>query len=333
LHGTEDYEVGLEIDYRGKKIKNMYCTCPYFQDHRQCKHIIALALYLTLYINNINIKQLMRNKDAAVIYKIIDAFTTLDVDINVDKIQDILNKIKKDGSTNYKLVSLLSLRDTNVEIKNIKESLNYLLSNNSITIKDDVIRTTNSNKYFENIEEVLCPLYNDYEDNYDEEYDWEDEDDTQGVSLSKENIFDEINKDGVDIEFLGSLIQDKSYGSNEFDDSRYCNDWYFSDGKLKMNYFDTEDSEDEEDYMSLPVYKVSAEAWGYFVRNNVSNDDKDYLLELLIHSRYKDFFEYFKCASKSLRDKFHDFEENYYVGKAIEFCKEKKIQYNFKRRF
>lgn len=45
VEGTNNYHVGLEI--KGGKVVFASCDCPYYYDHDECKHIVAVLYYLT----------------------------------------------------------------------------------------------------------------------------------------------------------------------------------------------------------------------------------------------------------------------------------------------
>lgn len=45
VEGTNNYHVGIEI--KGDKVASANCDCPYYYDHDECKHIVAVLYYLT----------------------------------------------------------------------------------------------------------------------------------------------------------------------------------------------------------------------------------------------------------------------------------------------
>lgn len=45
VEGTNNYHVGIEI--KGDKVVSANCDCPYYYDHDECKHIVAVLYYLT----------------------------------------------------------------------------------------------------------------------------------------------------------------------------------------------------------------------------------------------------------------------------------------------
>lgn len=45
VEGTNNYHVGIEI--KGDKVASTNCDCPYYYDHDECKHIVAVLYYLT----------------------------------------------------------------------------------------------------------------------------------------------------------------------------------------------------------------------------------------------------------------------------------------------
>lgn len=45
VEGTNNYHVGIEI--KGDKVDSANCDCPYYYDHDECKHIVAVLYYLT----------------------------------------------------------------------------------------------------------------------------------------------------------------------------------------------------------------------------------------------------------------------------------------------
>lgn len=45
VEGTNNYHVGIEI--KGGKVDSANCDCPYYYDHDECKHIVAVLYYLT----------------------------------------------------------------------------------------------------------------------------------------------------------------------------------------------------------------------------------------------------------------------------------------------
>ncbi len=81
--GTEVYRVQVTIDR--KKVVDFYCTCPYFEDNGECKHIVALLYY----INNEDVKEY-------------DKITS-----KRQNIKDVLNKIDANDLKSF-LVNLLN---------------------------------------------------------------------------------------------------------------------------------------------------------------------------------------------------------------------------------
>jgi len=84
--GTQDYNVSVTIEE--ESIADSYCTCPYFYDHNECKHIAALLYYL----NNKNVDNKKEPKTKKIdLHKIIK-------EIDNDKLKLFLeNTLKKDS--------------------------------------------------------------------------------------------------------------------------------------------------------------------------------------------------------------------------------------------
>ena len=58
IYGTQPYDVCFAIDFKNRKIMYANCTCPYLNEHKMCKHIAALMLYVDLHINGGSVKEL-----------------------------------------------------------------------------------------------------------------------------------------------------------------------------------------------------------------------------------------------------------------------------------
>lgn len=330
VHGTFDYEVMLEVDFLKGTINHPKCTCPYSNEHRQCKHIVSLAFYLSILFNCLDLNELIKNEEANILYRIVHVFSVLKIDLSIDKINEIVNRLKNEEYFSaLDLRRLLLIGPIDVNSINVNSALNHLLSNNFIRIENGFVYVTGNFKILDTYVSFLTSLYFSYNEDDDYFDDEEDEDIDSTYDYSKQYLINEINKQGIDIKLLGSLIQEKSYGKNEFDDGNPVNYFFIKDKKLVCELLENNREFYSENFIKLPSYKMSPESLAYFVRTYCKKDDQEYFIELIKRGKFRDFYLSIKNSTKSLKDKFSNFQENYYIGKAIEFCLKEDIVFFF----
>ncbi|MGN1012204.1 MAG: SWIM zinc finger domain-containing protein [Clostridia bacterium] len=150
VQGTKKYRVRLKIE--DDRIENMSCTCPYYSDVTNCKHIAAVLYYLKSgeHVEDNSADKLKENNKYVSTFN--DKLITIQEESNYEWNNDTLEKLYKIVKANCK-ISKEKYKD---EPKKIIELVCFIF---------EIIY----NEYIENSQ----MSYDKYDDEYDEEYDGE----------------------------------------------------------------------------------------------------------------------------------------------------------------
>ena len=165
VDGTEVYSVEVTIDR--KKVVDSYCTCPYFEDNGECKHIAALLYY----INNKDIMEY--DKITSKKQNIKDVLNKIDINDLKSFLVDLLNSneriydiFRKNFMNNFEVPSLLDYqnkvrraiydaggRDGFIDYR---ESYNYTRAMNEFI--DEAYKLIENNRFDKAFELITCIL-------------------------------------------------------------------------------------------------------------------------------------------------------------------------------
>lgn len=243
IKGTEDYKVSLIYDNDTCEIKEVSCTCPYYESGNNCKHIFALFYKVTCKDNKNVIISEINNVIKDIKEKVKEA---------EEKINNKKHKLSKSVMYEYNnyihhydgFIALVrskltnkTLEDTLIKYLFRLNSINNLLKDNiKRTLKNMNIKKIDDNKYF-----ISKLMYNEEENDFinkvSEKYNQRKEKNNNKTSFLDKLIM------------FSSMLENKNNKSNTSDD--YLEDWQ---QKLvnKKEYdawnFEEEDLEEDDYY-------------------------------------------------------------------------------------
>ncbi len=165
VDGTQVYNVEVTID--DNEVVDSYCSCPYFEDNGECKHIVALLYYIS---NNAVIKY---DKETSKKQNIKDVLNKIDVNDLKSFLVDLLNSneriydiFRKNYMNYFEVPSLLDYRNKvrraiydaggSDGFIDYRESYNYVRAMNDFI--DEAYKLIENNRFDSAFELITCML-------------------------------------------------------------------------------------------------------------------------------------------------------------------------------
>ena len=308
IQGNELYDITCLIDFINRRLIFPKCSCPYAAEHRHCKHMAALQLYLDLYINGGSVYELENFYIAEAIVNVLNNYDRLNI---YPSVSNLFNSIVNKSIHSFdesKHITLYSPALLKIEEKRFDEALRFLLRNkivkqsrNQIILIKNEIHTSYYYffaKYsFMMGKEKNENYYLDFYGNYDESFG------TYYYSLKTKE-----KHDGIDIITLSRLLKEDSI----------INLYLDLENKTILDEFDIEDdSHFDRKNNIIPKIKLSNDFMAFIINTIEDSVRKNELL---------DEFEDNKLISSNFinaipdNPKYKNAIDNYYIGKLLEIC-------------
>lgn len=325
IHGTYDYDVTALINFNERILSFPKCSCPYKQEHRHCKHLGAIVLYLDLYLNGGSVYELENYIISEVAFSILINLYKYSIKLTGETILKAMVG-KNLFSFGYDFGHIMYLSDTFSKLseKRVIEAIRMLERMKCIKIHRDETITLLRDTLPERGYYSFFAKYSFLEGHEDNEED----DEERGF------FDDEYDRDY----FYGKQQEEVSGGINvtvEFPlVEKFCNIKGFLDieNKIILDEFEYEDlgKVAPYDYIELPKYELSNKIIEYIIGELPEGSTKNEVIQLYEDNElnYDNFIEY---LTPNLKSKFRNIVENYYIGKLSEFCLENNIHFYFPR--
>lgn len=317
--GTKEYDVSFAIDFEKRNISFATCSCPYINEHHTCKHIVALMLYVDLYINGASLDDLCAHHLASFIA---ENLKIMNKKMKIVRLED-LEKITIGKNIFYTNIRFNYASHSFLPLENVSQSM--FIYAIDILKKYDVIQTDNKGVVWSNVRLLknyknqylpfyskysLLMGYGDYVYDYFHENKYYDENEEYYYSK-------EIKEKEKGIDLIGY------YSFFRNDDLK--NFTFLYDEKINDFIFDDEISFGSGRIIPVERYDLSNSFIEFFISSVNDEDDKEYYLNEYEKGNFSK-----QILSTKDRAKFSKLQKNYYIGKGVEFCLKNKIDFWFK---
>lgn len=307
IYGTHPYDVCFAIDFKNRKVMYANCTCPYMNEHKMCKHISALMLYVDLYINGGSVKELcvyhLANVIVAKLKELNEKLPIIKEDVLkkqiVGKNINLLSSDCKYATAYFELLD-------KVNESTYKEALELLFKKRVVNIDiektvwiDKRLSKNYSDLYHDfYAKNSLLKGYGDYI--YDpfegEEYYDEDQEYYYAIEVKEKNK-------GINLVTHSSIFRKDKYKETIFYD--------FQTDEI----FFGEDIENHISIASFDTFDISNNFIEFFISSEYLPEKRKVLLEDYQNGTFS-----FENLDNTQKARYRKLENNYFIGKGIEFC-------------
>lgn len=328
IEGTELYDVTALINYQERILSFPTCSCPYQKDHRHCKHLGAIVLYLDLYLNGGSVYELENYIISEVALLILNNLDKYSIPLNGETILKAM--VDKNIFTfGYDFGHIMFNSDifNKLPEKRVIEALRMLERMHCIKIfKDENIKILKS--------QVPEKGYYSFFAKYSfleatkEIWEYEEDDDCYLERGDLGTYFYGKKQDEVD----GGVDVVNEYGLVA--DYRYLKTYLDIENKVILDEIEYEDIENKDfySYVELPKFQLSNNIVEYLVGLLPDNENKTKVIELYEDNKL-DYDTLLGYLTPNLKSKINNIVKNYYIGKLVEFCLENRVHFYFRKSY